>query len=195
MIKQTRNKKALYINITVFAIMGLIYYIFFVMHRLNDSLDHPIGTYGLVGIWVAIVGTLSVYEYYKTGYTSLYKNGLFGIIYTFIYFFGFFIFPSIFGVEQGEQIITIWLGLSLVLYFITIGALHWYFGFYIALFNIAIFILTIMGNTGDEVNPVVWVNILSLAGINNTYLQWGMVLASTSLGLLEKGLNIFEIYD
>ena len=195
MIKHTRNKKALSINITVFGIMGLIYYIFFVMHKLETSLDHPLGTYGLVGVWIAIVGTLTVREYYTRGYVSLYKNSIVSIIYTLIYFFGFFIIPSLFGVEQGEQLITVWLGLSLVFYFITIGALHWYFGFYIALFNIAILLLTIIGNTGGEINPAVWVSIFSLAGINNIYLQWAIVLTSATLGFLEKGFDLFGVYE
>ena len=114
--------------------------------------------------------------------------------YTFIYFLGFFILPPLFGVE-GEPIITIWLGLSLVLYFITIGALHWYFGFYIAIFNIAIFALTLSGNTGGDVNPAVWVSIFSLAGINNVYLQWILVFVSSTLGLMEKGFDLFGISD
>ena len=193
MIKQTRNKKALSINIVVFGVAGFIYYLIFLMEKLGESLDHPI-IYGWVGIWIPIVGVLSIYDYYNRGYLFLYKNSLVAIFYSLLYFLGFFIAPAILGIEQ-EQFVAIWLGLILVFYFVTIGALHWYSGFYIALFNIAIFILAITGNTGDEINPIVWVNILSLAGINNTYLQWGIVLASAILGLLEKGHNIFEIYD
>lgn len=188
-----RNKKALSINIIVFGIAGFIYYLVFLVDKLGESLDHPM-IYGWIGIWISIVGVLSVYDYYKKGNIFLYKNSLVAIFYSLIYFLGFFIIPAVFGIEQ-EQFGDIWLGLLLVFYFITIGALHWYFGFYIALFNIAIFVLAITGNTGDEINPIVWVNILSLAGINNTYLQWSIVLASATLGLLEKGFNLFEIYD
>jgi len=192
MLTKTRNTKALTINIIVFAIAGTLYYIFFLEHKLDTALEHPL-MYGSIGIWIPIVGILTVYEYYKTDDVSLYKNSLYAILYSFIYFFGFFILPAIFGQEQGEQIITIWIGLLLVSYFITISALHWYFGFYIAIFNITILALTLSGNMGGEVNPIGWVSIFSLAGINNIFVQWAIVISSATLGLLEKGFDLFGI--
>lgn len=175
----------------VFGIMGILYYLFFSMNELEKPLDHPI-IYGWIGIWFPIVGVLIIYEYYTKDSIHLYKNSLLAILYSILYFFGFFLLPAIFGAEQGNEIIFIWVGLLLVFYFITIGALHWYFGFYIAIFNIIVLLLAIMGNTSGEINPIVWVSILNLLGINNIYMQWAIVITSASLGLLEKGFNIFD---
>lgn len=194
MLENKRNKQALKINVIVFAIIGMVYYIFFLMNKLEESLFHPL-SYGWIGIWISIVGGLSILEYYKYGILSLYKNAFYSLVYSIIYFFGFFIIPSIFEPSISEQIITVWLGLLLVSYFITFGAINWYFGFYIALFNIIIMLLTITGNIGDEVNPIVWVNILSLAGITNIYVQWAIVILSAILGLLEKGFDMFKIVE
>ena len=63
---------------------------------------------------------------------------------------------------------------------------------YIAIINIGIAMLS-MSNGFSSVNPAIWVNILSLAGIENIYIQWGIVFISGVLGLTDKGLNLFYI--
>jgi len=194
MLSPNRNKTALKINVIVFAFIGIVYYLFFVMHELEDSLFHPL-VYGWVGIWFSITGGMSILQYYRYGGVSLYRNSIHSVFYSLIYFFGFIIFPAIFEPIVANQIITVWLGLLLVSYFVTFSAINWFFGFYIALFNIAIMLMTITGNTGDTVNPIVWVNILSLAGINNIYMQWAIVVTSALLGLLEKGFSLFDIAE
>ncbi len=193
-LSKNRNKQTLKINIIVSAIMGTVYYLLFVMHQLKESLFHPL-TYGWIGIWFSIVGGLSILEYYKYSSVSLYRNGIHSIFYSILYFLGFFIIPALFEPMIAGQIVIVWLGLLLVSYFVTFGAINWYFGFYIALFNIAIMVLTLTGNSGDDINPIVWVNILSLAGISNIYMQWGIVVLSTILALLEKGFTMFDILE
>lgn len=190
----TRNEKSLTINIVIFGIIGIVYYFMFVMDKLNESLFHPLA-YGWFGIWFSIVGGLSILEFYKYRRVSLYNNAIYSIGYSILYFLGFFFIPTIVDADIVGDVHTIWLGILLVSYFITFGALNWYFGFYIALFNIIVAIITLTGGTGENISPIVWVDLFSLSGITNVYVQWGIVVLSAILGLLEKGFAMFDIFE
>jgi hypothetical protein len=190
----TRNPKVLTINIVVFGIVGIVYFMFFALGKLNESLFHPL-KYGWFGIWFSIVGGLSIFEYYKYRHVSLYKNSIYSVFYSVIYFFGFFIIPAMVDIEAVASMQMVWLGVLLIAYFVTFGALNWYFGIYIAMFNILIAVLTLWNNTGAAVEPVIWVSVFSFMGITNIYIQWTLVGLTTILGLLEKGFSMFDILE
>lgn len=191
---QRRNPKVLTINIIIFGLVGLVYFSFFALGKLEDSLFHPL-KYGWFGIWFSIVGGLSVIQLYRYKGVTLYKNAIYAIFYSIIYFLGFIIIPQFFTHGESELVQLVWLGILLVSYFITFGALNWYFGFYIALFNIVITVISFLGNMGTEVSPIVWVSIFSFMGITNIYMQWALVIMTTFLGLLEKSFSMFDIFE
>jgi len=191
---QKRNPKILSINIIVFGFLGMIYFSFFAMGKLEESLFHPL-VYGWFGIWFSIVGAFSIRQFYRYRYVTLYKNGLYSIIYSILYFFGFFIFPLLLDREIAELMQSIWLALLLIAYFITFGALNWYFGFFIALANISLIVLSFINHSGAYTEPILWVSIFSFMGITNIYVQWGLVILTTVLGLLEKGFSMFDILE
>lgn len=190
----TRDPKILTINIIVFGLIGIIYFFFYSMGRLEESLFHPL-VYGWFGIWFSIVGGLSVLQFYRYRQVTLYKNSLYSVFYSMIYFMGFFTLPLMVNQTDTESIQLIWLGVLLVSYFITFGALNWYFGTYIALFNILILILSLLDSSSVLTEPLIWVHLFSFMGIPNIYVQWGLVILTTSLALLEKGFSMFKLFE
>ena len=194
MFGYSRNIKALSINMIVFGAIGIIYYAMFAMQKLEEALFHPLA-YGWIGIWFSIVGGLSAIQYFKCREITLYKNSIYAIFYSVVYFLGFFFVLLFVSEEHIEIVQMLWLGLLLVSYFVTFGMLNWYFGFYIALFNICIAVLALVNGIGGEISPVVWVSLFSFSGISNIYVQWGIVILSTILGLLEKGFSMFDILE
>lgn len=191
---QNRNPKILTINIIVFGLVGIVYFSLFVMGKLEESLFHPL-IYGWFGIWFSIVGGLCILEYYKYRSVSLYKNSIYSVFYTVIYFMGLFLIPTIVGSAAVKTIELLWLGVLLVSYFITFGALNWFFGFYIAMFNILIIILAILNHTSSTIEPSVWASLFHFMGITNIYVHWAIVLLTTILGLVEKGFSMFDILE
>ena len=194
LLRNQRNPKLLTINIIVFGIIGTLYYILFLSNKLDEPLFHPL-YYGWAGIWISITGAISVYQYYKHKNISLYKNSIYSIFYSLIYFFGFFIISNSFNPEISSNIISIWIGLLLIAYFITFGVLNWYFGIYIAIFNITTIILALTAQATGEVTPVVWISLFNILGITNIYIQWSIVILSTFLGLIEKGFSMFDLFE
>lgn len=190
-----RKKRSFIINVVGFGLTGLVYFLIFFTNLIhtNQGIFHPLLN-GWFGIWVSIFGTLCVIEYLKNDTISIVKLSLVSIALSLVYFFGFFIIGNFVEITIQSYLEKIWIGALFVAYFIFLGGLNGYFGVYIALFNIGIALLSIL-TEGNTSSPTLWVDVLSLAGVSNPYVQWGIVFLSGLLGLSDKGLELLDFFN
>jgi len=93
------------------------------------------------------------------------------------------------GRERTVVMMT-WLGLVVLMYFIALGAINAWFGFWITIFNVFVLFVSLIDS--HSANPVLWVSVLELASIENVYFQWGIVLVSAILGLAQVSDRLLE---
>lgn len=190
-----KKRTAFIINVFGFGLTGLVYFIIYFTNitSVNETIYHPLLS-GWAGIWISIFGSLSVFYYLKYGTLYIARLVIYSIVLSLIYFFAFFFIGNFFTPLVQGYLSTIWIGILFVLYFVFLGGVNGYFGMYIAATNIIITVLSLQ-NGFSNINPAIWVDVLNLAGIDNAYLQWGIVFISGILGLTDKGLELFDLFN
>lgn len=185
------TNKAFRINVIVFSSIGMILYLLNILTTIKGININPLYREGAYGIPVSIVGGTITYFYYKHMQVPIYKTLLFSAILFVLWIIGvMYIGSTMTGIEN-RFTSYVWIGILTLMYFMMLGGINGYFGWYISLFNVGIIINALFQPGIPE--PIVWLSILGLIGIENIYVQWAIVIVSALLGLSKQGIDFFEI--
>ncbi len=181
-------------NIITFTIVGLVFYIWAIIHFIGGKSDlnyNPLYYYGAFGLIVSpILGAFS-YFYYRYQKILILRTLIYSAIVFFIWYFGVFIIGGNLFQESANIAIFAWIGLLSVMFFMGIGAINALLGYWIAIFNIAITVYTLYFT--HEISPAIWVSIMSIMNIHNPYAQWAVVAISSLMAISEKGMELLDL--
>lgn len=178
------------INVIAFSVVGTVYY--FYRYLLNPSIldTNLLYVLGPWGLCLAVFGGSLSYYYYRYGVVAFYRIVGLTIGSFFAWLIGLVVISKYSAAYDTQLLAVVWIGVLTVMYFMLIGAIQGWFGYWICVFNLLVLLEAVL--IGESINPLVWVNILGVIGIENQYFQWFIVLLSSLLSVSDKGFEFIQ---
>ena len=190
-IKENRTFK---LNVISFSIVGFLYYVYYSYKMIvyGESLKmNPLYIEGASGIPVSIIGGVTAYYYFKHMSLPLLRIAVNSSLIFIIWIAGVIYIGTNMHGQSNEIFSILWTGVLTVLYFMTLGAINGFVGYWICIINIYIAVHSLF--ISHDITPIIWVNVLGIVGIDNIYFQWFVVFVSTTLGISEGGVQWITI--
>jgi hypothetical protein len=179
---KNRNFK---INVIGFSLMGVLYYLYSFIQDPSTLKANPLYVEGAYGIPISVIGASITYYYFRYSEFPLFRIGILAFALFIIWIAGVMYIGSNLKGSENITAAVAWIGLLTIMYFMFIGAINGLFGFWISLFNLFVLVNALV--IGNSTDPIAWVNVLGLVGIENPILQWGIIFISAILGISDKG--------
>ncbi|KPH96233.1 hypothetical protein AMS58_01315 [Pseudoalteromonas porphyrae] len=131
---------------------------------------------GINGLIFSGIGAVLCYMSFFYDRFSIWRALTFGPV---INIFLVFILIGTVG-EQYPIVVELVSIVILFMFFATLGTINAYFGKYMSLFSVCVFVWAVVHN--QYADPFIWVNVLDLMEIKHPIAQWGIILTSAILG-------------
>ena len=177
------------INVIGFTVIGVLFYVFSYWQDPNTIHANPLYSHGPHGLFISIIGGAIAAVLFRYGEFRLYRViGLSMLLFA-AWITGVMVIGSNLTGVSNKLASVIWIGTTVVMFFMVLGMINGFLGFWISLFNLVVIGLHLAG--GGTTEPLVWASVLGLAGITHPFLLWGIVVVSAVLGVSDKGFDFF----
>jgi len=174
------------VNVIGFLIVGFLLLVSFTLTSNHGVLFITLEVGGVVALLFSTYGAIVCYYGFFYNYLALIRAFIYGSL---LFFVLFIIGIANVGIHYPliGEILSCFLFL---MYFATLGTINAFFGKYISLFSVVVFLIALYKGEFNE--PFIWVNILDLMEIKNPAIQWFIIIVSALLGAKE---TIKEKYE